>query len=63
VRVPSEDRTVLTLGMSYAINDKMSIDAAYMFLKEDTAHVNATKAYQASMARLLTVPTTKALLI
>jgi long-chain fatty acid transport protein len=43
VRVPSEDRTVLSLGLSYDINDKMSIDAAYMYLKEDTAHVNASK--------------------
>jgi long-chain fatty acid transport protein len=43
VRVPSEDRTVLTVGMSYVLNEKMSIDAAYMFLKEDTAHVNANK--------------------
>jgi long-chain fatty acid transport protein len=43
VRVPSEDRTVLSVGLSYNINDKMSIDAAYMYLKEDTAHVNASK--------------------
>lgn len=43
VRVPSEDRTVLTLGMSYMLNDKMSIDAAYMFLKEKTAHVDVNK--------------------
>ena len=43
VRVPSEDRTVLSVGLSYDINDKMSIDAAYMYLKEDTAHVNASK--------------------
>jgi len=43
VRVPSEDRTVLTVGMSYALNDKMSIDAAYMFLKEKTAHVDVNK--------------------
>ena len=43
VRVPSEDRTVLSLGLSYDINDKMSIDAAYMYLKEDTAHVSASK--------------------
>lgn len=43
VRVPSEDRTVLTVGMSYALNDKMSIDAAYMFLKEKTAHVDINK--------------------
>lgn len=43
VRVPSADRMVVTVGMSYPINDKMSIDAAYMFLKEDTAHVNASK--------------------
>jgi long-subunit fatty acid transport protein len=26
--------------MSYAINDSTSIDVAYMFLKEDTAHVD-----------------------
>ena len=43
VRVPSEDRTVLSVGLSYDINDKMSIDAAYMYLKEDTAHVSASK--------------------
>jgi len=43
VRVPSEDRTVLTVGMSYILNDKMSIDAAYMFLKEKTAHVDVNK--------------------
>lgn len=40
VRVPSEDRTVLSFGLSYPLNDKMSIDAAYMFLKEKTAHVD-----------------------
>lgn len=43
VRVPSEDRQVVSLGMSYALNDSTSIDMAYMFLKEDTAHVNASK--------------------
>lgn len=43
VRVPSEDRTVLSFGLSYAINDKMSIDAAYMFLKEKVAHVDVSK--------------------
>ena len=43
VRVPSEDRTVVTLGMSYPLNDKMSIDAAYMFLKEKTSHVDRSK--------------------
>ncbi len=43
VRVPSEDRTVLTVGMSYVVNDKMSVDAAYMFLKEKTAHVDVSK--------------------
>lgn len=43
VRVPSEDRMVVTLGMSYPLNDKMSIDAAYMLLKEDTAHVDRNK--------------------
>lgn len=43
VRVPSEDRTVFSLGMSYAINDKISIDAAYLFLKEDTSHVDVSK--------------------
>lgn len=43
VRVPSEDRTVLTVGMSYVLNDKMSIDASYMYLKEKTAHVDVSK--------------------
>lgn len=43
VRVPSEDRTVLSVGMSYVLNDKMSIDGAYMFLKEKTAHVDVSK--------------------
>lgn len=43
VRVPSEDRMVVTLGMSYPLNDKMSIDAAYMLLKEDTAHIDRSK--------------------
>ncbi len=43
VRVPSEDRTVLSLGLSYAINDKMSMDLAYMYLKEKTAHVDVSK--------------------
>lgn len=43
VRVPSNDRMVATLGLSYPVNDKMSIDVAYMFLKEDTAHVDRTK--------------------
>ncbi|MFO1373166.1 MAG: outer membrane protein transport protein [Agitococcus sp.] len=43
VRVPSEDRTVLSLGLSYPLNDKMSIDAAYMFLKEKTAHIDRVK--------------------
>ncbi|MBK6756173.1 MAG: outer membrane protein transport protein [Moraxellaceae bacterium] len=43
VRVPSEDRMVATLGLSYPINDSTSIDVAYMFLKEDTAHVDVSK--------------------
>lgn len=43
VRVPSGDRTVASLGLSYPVNDKMSIDAAYMFLKEKNAHVDRVK--------------------
>lgn len=43
VRVPSEDRTVLSLGASYVFNDKLSFDASYMYLKEKTAHVDAHK--------------------
>ncbi|MBK9186767.1 MAG: outer membrane protein transport protein [Moraxellaceae bacterium] len=61
VRVPSEDRTVLTVGLSYAINDKMSIDVAYMFLKKKLRMLMSAK--RTPMAPLLTVPTTKALLI
>lgn len=43
VRVPSGDRTVASVGLTYPINDKMSVDAAYMFLKEKTAHVDRVK--------------------
>ena len=34
---------MLSVGLSYVINDKMSIDAAYMFLKEKVAHVDVSK--------------------
>ena len=43
VRVPSEDRTVLSLGASYVFNDTLSFDVAYMYLKEKTAQVDAHK--------------------
>ncbi|PTQ90618.1 OmpP1/FadL family transporter [Agitococcus lubricus] len=43
VRVPSEDRTVISLGGSYLLNEKMSIDVGYMFLKEKTAVVDVSK--------------------
>ncbi|MBK8326332.1 MAG: outer membrane protein transport protein [Moraxellaceae bacterium] len=49
VRVPSEDRMVATLGLSYPINDSTSIDVAYMFLKEDTAHVDVSKTTPGSL--------------
>lgn len=43
VRIPSEDRTFLALGGSYQLNQQMSMDVAYMYLTEKTAHVDISK--------------------
>ncbi len=43
VRIPSADRTVFSLGGSYQMNKQLSVDCAYMFLKEKTAHVDLSK--------------------
>lgn len=43
VRVPSNDRDYVTIGISYKISDKLSMDAAYEYIKEDPSKVNVSK--------------------
>ena len=39
VRVPSGDRDYLTLGASYVLSSTISVDWAYMYIREASAHV------------------------
>ncbi len=43
VRVPSGDRDYLTLGASYVFSPTWSLDWAYMYIREDSAHVAQDK--------------------
>jgi long-chain fatty acid transport protein len=45
-RIPTGDRTIVSLGAGWSPNDEMTIDLAYSYLMEDdteTTHVSATK--------------------
>ena len=42
VRVPGEDRTWLTLGLSHVFSDAWSLDAAYAYIITDDPVINKT---------------------
>jgi long-chain fatty acid transport protein len=44
VRVPSADRDYATLGLGYRLNENLSADLAYEFIKEDKSEVNVHNA-------------------
>lgn len=44
VRIPTGDRTALSLGAGYAINDNVSIDVAYSYLREEPVKVSRSNA-------------------
>ncbi|MGY2237011.1 OmpP1/FadL family transporter [Pseudomonas gingeri] len=39
-RIPTGDRTIISAGLGYAINDNLTIDAAISYLKEEEVSVN-----------------------
>lgn len=39
-RIPTGDRTIISAGLGYAINDSLTIDAAISYLKEEEVSVN-----------------------
>jgi long-chain fatty acid transport protein len=41
-RLPDNDRTVFTLGMTWNVSEALSVDAAYMRVQIDTPSINAT---------------------
>lgn len=41
-RLPDNDRTVFTLGMTWNVSEALSVDAAYMRVQIDTTSVNTT---------------------
>ncbi|KPA97708.1 OmpP1/FadL family transporter [Pseudomonas asplenii] len=43
-RIPTGDRTIISAGLGYAINDNLTIDAAVSYLKEEDVTVNRTNA-------------------
>ena len=49
-RIPTGDRTIFSLGAGYAVNENLTIDAAYSYLKEESVKVhdqNALNEYSA----------------
>ncbi|MBU2253777.1 MAG: outer membrane protein transport protein, partial [Gammaproteobacteria bacterium] len=38
-RIPTGDRTILSLGTAWSPNDDVTIDLAYSYLMEDDAHI------------------------
>ncbi|MBM1199430.1 OmpP1/FadL family transporter [Pseudomonas fragi] len=43
-RIPTGDRTIFSLGAGYAVNENLTIDAAYSYLKEESVKVDDQKA-------------------
>ena len=43
-RIPTGDRTIFSLGAGYAVNENLTIDAAYSYLKEESVKVNDSNA-------------------
>lgn len=39
-RIPTGDRTIFSLGAGYAVNENLTIDAAYSYLKEESVKVH-----------------------
>ena len=39
-RIPTGDRTIFSLGAGYAVNENLTIDAAYSYLKEEAVKVH-----------------------
>ena len=42
--MPTGDRTIFSLGAGYAVNENLTIDAAYSYLKEESVKVDDQKA-------------------
>ena len=42
-RIPTGDRTIFSLGAGYAVNENLTIDAAYSYQKEESVKVNDSK--------------------
>jgi len=45
-RIPSGDRTAISLGLAWHPTDDVTIDMAYAYLREDEVEVNRSRSYQ-----------------
>ena len=50
-RIPTGDRTIFSLGAGYAVNENLTIDAAYSYLKEESVKVNDSNQLNAYSAK------------
>ncbi|MCY1518008.1 Long-chain fatty acid transport protein [compost metagenome] len=47
-RIPTGDRTILSLGAAWSPNDDMTIDVAYSYLKEDDTDIDLNEPLKGS---------------